>query len=91
MDERIVPAIVLLLNFLFGLLAGFIPDLFPMVGVLNFITALMLVVLALMVYENAKKIDFIEEHVWRRLNEIDERIKLNRNFMEDLKKQMDKN
>jgi biopolymer transport protein ExbB/TolQ len=88
MDEKIIPTIVLLLNFIsmiglvvFQFLAGF--SSFLMIA-----AWLSLVLVAYWVYENDKRIEFMEEHIWKRNEELEESVKLNRICIEDMKERL---
>lgn len=94
MDERAIPVIVLAFNFLLGLFVFFFSGgggISPIITIWIIVTGFCEILVAYMAYENAKKIDSIEEYLWKKLSELEQKVKLNRNFMEDLKKQMDKN
>jgi len=91
LDERAIPVIVLVLNLLFYIFVIVTTEFTIVIGVWGIVLGVCQILVAYTAYENAKRVDFLEEHVWKRINEIDEWIKLNRNFMEDLKKRMDKN
>jgi len=90
MDEKIIPTIVLALNFfsMIGLLAfQFFAD-FSLI--LSIVSWLSLVLVAYWVYENDKRIDFLEEHVWSRLNKAEAYLKVNDGRIEGLLKRLEK-
>ena len=47
-----------------------------------------LVVVAYWVYEDGKKIEFLEEHLWRRIDKLEENMKLNLRCMEDMEERL---
>lgn len=93
MDERAIPVIVLAFNFLLGLfgfffsVGGGIP---PIITLWIIVTGFCTVLVAYMAYENAKKLDFIEGHLWNKLGELKEDVKFNRTYLLNLRKELDK-
>jgi hypothetical protein len=75
MDERIVPVIVLTLNLVLYVYVLTIVQLNWLSAIWGIISSVSLILVAYEAYENSKKLDFIEEHVWKRISELDERIK----------------
>ena len=86
MDERIIPAIVLLLNFVFSIFGVFLTEFSAFYAIWGIVSMLSIALVALLAYENAKKIEFIEERIWKRFSELEESEKIIRRNIEDLKR-----
>ncbi|MFC1486610.1 hypothetical protein ACFLRN_02830 [Thermoproteota archaeon] len=85
MDDRSIPAIMLLLNFVFSIFGLFLTD-FSLIFVFwSIVSQLFMAIVAMMAYENAKKIEFIEARFWKRFIELEENEKITRMNIEDLK------
>jgi hypothetical protein len=54
----------------------------------SFVSLFCLVVVAYWVYEDGKKIEFLEEHLWRRIDKLEENIKLNLTCMDDMEERL---
>ena len=61
MDERIIPTIVLLLNFVISIFGVFLTDFSLIFSVWSIISMLLIVIVAFMAYENAKKFNGINQ------------------------------
>ena len=85
-DDRSIPAIMLLLNFVFSIFGLFLTNFSLIYVFLNIVSQLFIAIVAMMAYENAKKIEFLEEHIWKRFEELEENMKINTIILEDLKK-----
>jgi hypothetical protein len=86
MNDRVIPVIILMLNFIFPVIVfQFIPNVSSLllIGGWNFVSLFCLVVVAYWVYEDGKKIEFLEEHLWRRIDKLEENMKFNIRDIED--------
>jgi len=84
LDERIIPAIVLLLNFVFSVFGVFLTEFSAFYAIWGIVSTLSIALVALLAYENAKKIEFIEERIWKRFSEIEESVKINSRILKDV-------
>jgi hypothetical protein len=86
MDARIIPALILIINSGFSIFGIFIHDFPSAFSFWSIISTLSIAIVALMVYMNAKKIEFVEKRIWNRFTELEENIRINIELLEDLKK-----
>lgn len=85
MNDRIIPVIILLLNFIFPMIVfQFLPNFSSLLLIAgwSFVSMFCLVAVAYWVYEDGKKIEFLEERLWRRIDKLEESMKLNFRCME---------
>jgi amino acid transporter len=86
MNDRVIPVIILLLNFIFPVIVfQFLPNVSSLllIGGWSFVSLFCLVVVAYWVYKDGKKIEFLEEHLWRRIDKLEENMKFNIRDIED--------
>jgi hypothetical protein len=86
MNDRVIPVIILMLNFIFPVIVfQFIPNVSSLllIGGWSFVSLFCLVVVAYWVYKDGKKIEFLEEHLWRRIDKLEENMKFNIRDIED--------
>ena len=91
MNDRVIPVIILLLNFIFPVIVfQFLPNVSSLLLIAgwSFVSLFCLVVVAYWVYEDGKKIEFLEEHLWRRIDKLEENMKLNIRCMEDVEERL---
>jgi predicted small metal-binding protein len=87
LDERAIPVIVLAFNFLLGLFGFFFSGgggISPVITLWILVTGFCGVLVAGMAYENAKKIDFIEEYLLRHIKKLERSEKMMENLIEEL-------
>ncbi len=88
-----VPVIILSLNVI---LPWFLSLFFPnfssllVIAAWSFVSMICLVAVAYWVYEDGKKIEFIESSLWRRINKLEEFMKMSSRNQEELEEQIKK-
>ena len=90
MDERIIPTIVLALNFLSMIGLVFFQFFVDISFLLTILSWLSLVIVAYWVYENSKRTEFLEKHIWRRLDEAEADLKLANKRIGDMEEEIKK-
>lgn len=76
MDERVIPAIILALNFLSMIGLLFFKFFIDVSSVLMIASWLSLVLVAYWVYENDQRVEFLEKHVWKKIERLEQDLKL---------------
>jgi hypothetical protein len=87
-----IPVIILSLNFVFPLIvAQFLPTMSQilLIGIWSFVSLFCLVVVAYWVHEDGKKIEFLEDHLWRRIDKLEQSMKFNLRRIEDIESQLE--
>ena len=93
MNDRIIPVIILSLNVVLPwFLSTFIPGFSSVlvIGVWSFVSIACLVAVAYWVYEDGKKIEFIEARLWRRIDKLEEFVKMSEINQENLEDKIKK-
>ena len=90
MDERIIPTIVLALNFLSMIGLVFFQFFVDISFLLTIFSWLSLVVVAYWVYENNQRTEFLEKHVWRKIENAEADLKLANKRIRDLEEKIGK-
>ena len=55
-------------------------------GIWSFVSLFCLAVVAYWVYEDGKRIEFLEEHLWRKIDKLEQSVKINIGDIENLEK-----
>ncbi len=84
LDERIIPTIVLALNFLSIVGLVFFQFFVDISFLLTIFSWLSLVIVAYWVYENDKRTEFLEKHVWKKIDKLEADLKLANRRIEEL-------